>query len=45
MVHHEPEAFSISNLPTGQVDVYARYQRWESDGWVRVLVGSYQVSG
>lgn len=45
VVHHEDEAFNVSNLPTGQVDVYARYQRWESDGWVRVLVGSYQVSG
>lgn len=45
VVHHEPEAFSVSRLPVGQVDVYARYQRWESDGWVRKLIGSYQVSG
>jgi hypothetical protein len=43
VVHHEPEAIDTRNLPTGRLDVYATYTRWEAVENVRVLVSEFTV--
>jgi hypothetical protein len=43
VVHHEPEAVSSWNLPTGQIDVYAKFTRWEAVEDVRVLVNQFTI--